>query len=118
MRFAAAMFVGLLTRFPRFETAAYLLVIVIGAKLLADWGLNSDFTSWGWTGNQHWAAQYVSWLQAHWPLPLSHKSSEHVQLLDFHDLRRPECLVFWLAMLCTFCIGFIPRREADRPTNN
>ena len=42
MRFAAVMFIKLLERFPRFETAAYLLVIVIGGKLLADWGFNSE----------------------------------------------------------------------------
>jgi predicted tellurium resistance membrane protein TerC len=42
MRFAAVIFIKLLDRFPRFETAAYLLVAVIGTKLLADWGLNSE----------------------------------------------------------------------------
>jgi YkoY family integral membrane protein len=41
MRIAAAIFIKLLEKFPRFETAAYLLVAVIGLKLLADWGLNS-----------------------------------------------------------------------------
>jgi YkoY family integral membrane protein len=41
MRVAATMFIKLLERFPRFELSAYLLVIVIGFKLLADWGLNS-----------------------------------------------------------------------------
>jgi YkoY family integral membrane protein len=41
MRFAAAMFIKLLERFPRFETSAYLLVIVIGMKLLVDWALNT-----------------------------------------------------------------------------
>jgi predicted tellurium resistance membrane protein TerC len=41
MRVAAAMFIRLLERFPRFETSAYLLVVVIGAKLLIDWGFNS-----------------------------------------------------------------------------
>ncbi|HYZ85925.1 MAG TPA: hypothetical protein VE621_16055 [Bryobacteraceae bacterium] len=41
MRLAAALFIRLLERFPRFETSAYLLVAVIGAKLLVDWGLNS-----------------------------------------------------------------------------
>jgi predicted tellurium resistance membrane protein TerC len=41
MRVAAVMFIRLLDRFPRFEMAAYLLVIVIGFKLLADWGFNS-----------------------------------------------------------------------------
>lgn len=42
MRVAAVMFIKLLERFPRFETSAYLLVIVIGLKLLADWGINSE----------------------------------------------------------------------------
>jgi len=39
MRVAAAMFIRLLEKFPRFEVSAYLLVIVIGLKLLIDWGL-------------------------------------------------------------------------------
>jgi YkoY family integral membrane protein len=42
MRVAAAMFIQLLEKFPRFETSAYLLVIVIGLKLLVDWGINSE----------------------------------------------------------------------------
>jgi len=41
MRFAAIVFIKLLEKFPRFETAAYLLVIVIGLKLVADWMFNS-----------------------------------------------------------------------------
>lgn len=41
MRFAAVIFIKLLERFPRFETSAYILVAIIGAKLLADWGFNS-----------------------------------------------------------------------------
>ena len=41
MRFAAVMFIGLLERFPRFETSAYLLVSVIGMKLLVDWKFNT-----------------------------------------------------------------------------
>lgn len=41
MRVAAAIFIRLLEKYPRFETAAYLLVSVIGLKLLADWGFNS-----------------------------------------------------------------------------
>ncbi len=41
MRVAAAIFIRLLEKFPRFETAAYLLVTTIGVKLLADWGFNS-----------------------------------------------------------------------------
>lgn len=42
MRFAAVVFIKLLERFPRFGTAAYVLVLVIGAKLLIDWGFNSE----------------------------------------------------------------------------
>jgi predicted tellurium resistance membrane protein TerC len=38
----AAMFIRLLEKFPRFEVSAYLLVIVIGLKLLVDWGFNSE----------------------------------------------------------------------------
>lgn len=41
MRFAAVLFIRLLEKFPRFETAAYLLVCVIGLKLLADWMFNT-----------------------------------------------------------------------------
>lgn len=41
MRVAAVMFIRLLEKFPRFETSAYLLIVVIGLKLLADWGFNS-----------------------------------------------------------------------------
>ena len=41
MRVAAVIFIKLLQRFPRFELSAYLLVLVIGGKLLADWGFNS-----------------------------------------------------------------------------
>jgi YkoY family integral membrane protein len=42
MRFAAVIFIRLLEKFPRFETAAYLLIIVIGAKLVADWAFNDE----------------------------------------------------------------------------
>lgn len=41
MRFAAIIFIRLLERFPRFEMAAYLLVLVIGLKLLGDWYFNN-----------------------------------------------------------------------------
>jgi len=40
MRFAAVMFIRLLEKFPRFEVSAYLLVIVIGFKLIGDWAFN------------------------------------------------------------------------------
>lgn len=42
MRIAAAMFIKLLERFPRFETSAYLLVFTIGSKLLVDWAANTE----------------------------------------------------------------------------
>lgn len=136
MRFAAAVFVRLLDRFPRFEESAYLLVIVIGLKLVADWGLNSD---WSQTlpgfegGRRETVERYEGWLDANWPLTAGgmkpgpdggsdagHTSSDahavsgipHVpHLLDFHDLRRPECLAFWVAMAACFGIGFLPKRH-------
>ncbi|MGK5084022.1 TerC family protein [Bdellovibrionota bacterium FG-1] len=37
IRFAANAFLGLLKRFPGFETSAYLLIFVIGIKLCVDW---------------------------------------------------------------------------------
>lgn len=40
MRFAAAGFSKLISRFPRFELAAHLMVLVVGLKLLADYGLD------------------------------------------------------------------------------
>ena len=42
MRVAAVMFIKLLERFPRLEITAYLLVFVIGGKLCADWGCNTQ----------------------------------------------------------------------------
>jgi YkoY family integral membrane protein len=42
MRVAAALFIRLLERFPRFETSAYLLVTLIGLKLVVDWSVNSE----------------------------------------------------------------------------
>jgi YkoY family integral membrane protein len=41
MRFAAVIFIRLLEKFPRFETSAYLLVIVIGMKLVLDYVVNT-----------------------------------------------------------------------------
>jgi YkoY family integral membrane protein len=41
MRVAAAMFIKLLEKFPRFETSAYLLVVTIGSKLVVDWAGNT-----------------------------------------------------------------------------
>ena len=41
MRVAATLFIKLLERFPKFDTSAYLLVAVIGFKLLVDWAANT-----------------------------------------------------------------------------
>jgi YkoY family integral membrane protein len=41
MRFAAVLFIKMLEKFPRFEIAAYLLVVVIGLKLVVDWAFNT-----------------------------------------------------------------------------
>jgi YkoY family integral membrane protein len=82
MRFAAVIFIRLLERFPRFETAAYLLVIVIGGKLIADWALNSE-------ANPH--------------------------AVDFHNPRSAAFWVFWLLMVGSFCLGFIPKRTPSEP---
>ncbi|MCA9170393.1 MAG: hypothetical protein KDB23_22100, partial [Planctomycetales bacterium] len=67
-------------------------------------------SQWGWTANRLWADNYVAWLQSHWPLGSGH-GNEHNVLLDFHNLRRPECLLFWLGMVAAFCVGFIPQRK-------
>jgi YkoY family integral membrane protein len=120
MRFAASYFIRLLERFPRFEMAAYLLVIVIGLKLLADYGANTDWSTWGWNSPQT-AVAYDHWLQENWPLAAKGVDAEavvdhHPHLLDFHDWRRPEFITFWLLMLISFCVGFLPeskRRVAE-----
>ena len=88
MRFAARIFITLLEKFPRFEVSAYLLVIVIGLKLLADWGVNSDWSfaepkwlkahmgSWqqSFEKVENWRRDrvhdYEHWLQESWPLGL------------------------------------------------
>lgn len=147
MRFAAAIFIKLLDRFPRFEESAYLLVIVIGLKLVADWGFNSDWAPPGDTEKGGWSQaftdlekgrrdvtkRYESWLDTSWPLTagtMNHESESHEptpngkdddhvkddaphgsHLLDFHDLRRPECITFWGLMAICFGLGFIPRKE-------
>lgn len=172
MRFAAALFVRLLDRFPRFEVSAYLLVIIIGLKLLADWGFNSDWSyqqspwiasrlgSWSETfkkiesTRRESVTNYEAWLTTNWPLTKgaklghdTHTSDEHAHdehataehntdnpntdttakkkevsiphiphLLDFHDLRRPECLSFWVAMAVCFGIGFVPRSRMKLET--
>ena len=108
MRFAARVFITLLEKFPRFETAAYLLVVVIGLKLLADWGCNSDWTTWGWDSHTV-TANYHSWLSGTWPLGVAGELDSHTHLIDFHDWRRPEFSIFWLLMVASFCVGFLPK---------
>lgn len=78
MRFAAVLFIKLLEKFPRFETAAYLLVIVIGAKLVSEWAEPKLF-------------------------------SYH---LDYHDPKHVEFWVFWVLMIASFCVGFLPKKSA------
>jgi hypothetical protein len=132
MRFAAAIFVGLLDRFPRFEISAYLLVAVIGLKLVIDWGCNSDWSfdnsptiakSLGGyhasfqdfeSGRREVANNYHNWLLTNWPIGIStaheeRKGAPHI--LDFHDVRRPESIAFWLTMLTCFGIGFLPSKR-------
>ncbi len=152
MRFAAAIFIRLLERFPRFEVSAYLLVLIIGLKLLADWGLNSDWSmrhpAWlasrlgSWKESFHrleharrdLAKSYERWLSEHWILTRqadphikppdaganglpdngSHAGVVHpVHVVNFHDLRRPECLLFWLLMVVCFLSGFHAPRVAE-----
>jgi YkoY family integral membrane protein len=86
MRFAAVIFIKMLERFPRFSTAAYLLVLVIGGKLLVDWGFNSE---------EH-----------------PHRIDFHA---PFHDGSiNPAFWIFWGLMLLTFATGFLPKRGERR----
>lgn len=148
MRFAAVIFIKLLDKFPRFEIAAYLLVTVIGVKLLADWGFNSDWSfdrqpaiasrlgtwkeSFEGLEKKRLASieDYDGWLEKNWIFKLPkqtvhHDDHEHEEpkeegkvevphtphLLDFHDLRRPECMTFWIIMAVCFGVGFIRPKE-------
>jgi YkoY family integral membrane protein len=150
MRFAAAIFIRLLDKFPRFELSAYMLVIIIGLKLLLDWGFNSDWSfdkqPWigknlgGWkqtfqnleSSRRGLVKSYDRWLQKHWIFDVQHehapaaaqgkhgqqkgqiKAPEHVpHLLDFHDLRFPECMTFWLIMIGCFAYGFWPVKKQE-----
>lgn len=147
MRFAATIFIRLLDRFPRFETAAYLLVILIGVKLLVDWGFNSDWSfqkqpwihsrlgTWQQTfdglekDRRQLVHDYDDWLDNHWIFDVKHEHGEAPpqqpqpgqivrpppvpHLLDFHDLRFPECMLFWVLMILCFSVGFIPQRGRE-----
>ena len=88
LRFAAVMFIKLLEKFPRLETSAYLLVIVIGGKLIADWGFNRP------------------------PPNISAADLEHFHgALDFHSYHSPAFWAFWGLMALCFAAGFLPPRE-------
>jgi YkoY family integral membrane protein len=172
LRIAAGLFIKLLERFPRFEISAYLLVLVIGCKLLADWGFNSD-ASWYSPAfektRESWAERYEGWLMRSWifkiepekhgeheakptsekpavgkpqeefqaaqpartdadaanPPPGDKQAADHgaetadgkppvkhaTHLLDFHNLKRPECMGFWMLMALCFLVGFLPPRK-------
>jgi YkoY family integral membrane protein len=84
MRFAAVIFIRLLERFPNFETAAYLLVAVIGAKLLLDWGFNS---------------------KAH-----PHVMDFHSLWAEDGSINH-EFWIFWASMLGCFLTGFLPSKK-------
>ena len=58
MRFAALLFIRLLEKFPRFETAAYLLVALIGVKLIVDW--LAHLAGWQWI-NFHQPSSPAFW---------------------------------------------------------
>jgi len=166
LRFAAGLVIKLLEKFPRFEIAAYLLVLVIGTKLLLDWGLNSDWTTWPGspaleTKRLAVADRYEDWLEHKWIFKIKSHHEPHKEpppaqetspaeekatpadnarvqdespqpdhedaakaakpklapimpprhLLDFHDPRRPEFILFWVSMLAALCSGFIPPRK-------
>jgi hypothetical protein len=99
MRVAAKLFIQLLDRFPRFEISAYLLVIIIGLKLLADWSVNSDWGSYPkWFERQMpaaarsldnferdrraWVHDYEDWLRTKWPLGLKEHHAPPVNHAD------------------------------------
>jgi YkoY family integral membrane protein len=86
MRVAAVFFIRLLNRFPRMELAAYLLVIVIGLKLLLDWWFNKPPEGWPVGATFHGP-------------------------LDFHSPSAVAFWGFWVAMAGAFAVGFIPRKQ-------
>jgi predicted tellurium resistance membrane protein TerC len=108
MRFAAVIFIRLLEKFPRFETAAYLLVAAIGSKLLLDWGFNTPESHM--EGAIAIAGRRFAWNY--------HSEERHV--LDFHALWdkaghvNHEFGIFWVSMLVCFMIGFLPSKEKRR----
>ncbi|RLS56853.1 MAG: hypothetical protein DWH91_05680 [Planctomycetota bacterium] len=104
MRVAAAMFIKLLEKFPRFETAAYLLVTVIGFKLLVDWWCNDP--NWFPTA---WGQGYLSQLKG-WGIDVG----AHPHVIDFHHMNRPEFWIFWGSMLVCLGVGFLPKKSGGK----
>jgi YkoY family integral membrane protein len=81
MRVAAVIFIKLLEKFPRFEVSAYVLVAIIGGKLLLEYWFN-------------------------WPV-----DGKQSHVLNFHSVQAIEFWVFWGLMAASFMIGFIPRKK-------
>ncbi|MCC6240447.1 MAG: hypothetical protein IT448_09145 [Phycisphaerales bacterium] len=93
MRFAAVVFIRLLNRFPQFEVSAYLLVMLIGCKLLAEWWFNKP--------------------------PAGYSSAEvYHGRLQFHNFHNPAFWVFWGLMLLCLLIGFMPARKKEAASHN
>lgn len=100
MRVAAAMFIKVLEKFPRFEVAAYVLVIVIGLKLLTDWWFNSRYLT-AVPDETFWE------MLRRYALPEARTPA----VIDFHSASRPEFWIFWIAMLVCLSIGFLPKKS-------
>ena len=62
MRFAAVLFIKLLEKFPRFETAAYLLVTLIAVKLLVDFAAHAAHYHGISFHDPHSAAFWAFWV--------------------------------------------------------
>jgi predicted tellurium resistance membrane protein TerC len=77
----------MLEKFPRLELSAYLLVLVIGAKLVVDWAGNRFFAT---EANPH--------------------------PVDFHSPHSPAFWVFWVSMVVCFGLGFIKKRNHGQAT--
>lgn len=87
MRVAAGLFIKLLERFPRFEVSGYLLVLVVGLKLLADW-----------VGDA-----FAARLSRAWEL-----------WLNFDSYKDAGFWLFWGLMAVCFAVGFVPaKRKAE-----
>jgi hypothetical protein len=71
--------------------SAYLLVLVIGSKLLVDWTFN-DY------------------------LVREHSTAAHA--VDFHSPGSPGFWIFWGLMAAGFAIGFLPKRVAPDASEN